>query len=127
MGDVLEHVPDRATLRKCAACCPAARSPSRADGDLPRLGLGAMAAFGRRLALREPPYHLWEVEPDTLTKLVRAAGFRVESFREAKTPPSFTKRKGPGALAVAAIDALNVPWTQATGKAGDRCTLVARP
>ena len=132
MGDVLEHVPDpSATLREAARVLApegalALRGPLTTNSIARRLGLGAMDAFRKRLALREPPYHLWEFEPDTLSKLVRGAGFEVESFRQSKTPPSFNKRKGAGALAVAALDALNVPWTNLTGTAGDRCTLVAR-
>ena len=132
LGDVLEHVPDpSATLREASRVLApegalALRGPLTTNSIARRLGLGAMEAFGKRLSLREPPYHLWEFEPDTLVKLVRAAGFEVESFRQSKTPPSFAKRKGPGALAAAALDALNVPWTNLTGTAGDRCTLVAR-
>ena len=132
LGDVLEHVPDpAATLREAARVLAAGgalalRGPLTTNSIARGLGLAAMDAFGRRLVLREPPYHLWEFEPETLAKLVRGAGFEVESFRQSKTPPSFTKRKGPGALAVAVLDALNVLWTNATGTAGDRCTLVAR-
>jgi len=132
MGDVLEHVPDpAATLREAARVLApggalALRGPLTTNSFARRLGLVAMDAFGRRLALREPPYHLWEFEPDTLTKLVRAAELELEAFRQSKTPPSLLKRRGPGALLVAALDALNVPWTNLTGTAGDRGTLVAR-
>jgi SAM-dependent methyltransferase len=132
MGDVLEHVPDpAATLREAARVLApggalALRGPLTTNSIARRLGLNFMDAFRRRLALREPPYHLWEFEPDTLTKLVRAAELRLESLQQQKTPPSFTKRRGPGALAVAALDAVNVSWTAITGTAGDRCTLVAR-
>ena len=132
MGDVLEHVPDPSkTLREVARILAtggalALRGPLTTNSFARRLGLGTMEAFKRRLALNEPPYHLWEFEPDTLTKLVRGAGFDVESLRQSKTAPSLAKRKGPGALAVAALDALNVTWTNLAGSAGDRCTLVAR-
>jgi len=132
MGDVLEHVPDpSATLREAARLLApggalALRGPLTTNSFARRLGLGAMDAFGKRLMLREPPYHLWEFEPETLLKLVRAAGLTQESLTQSKTAPSFAKRKGPGALAVAALDALNVAWTNTFGSAGDRCTLVAR-
>jgi 2-polyprenyl-3-methyl-5-hydroxy-6-metoxy-1,4-benzoquinol methylase len=132
MGDVLEHVPDpAATLREAARIIApggalALRGPLTTNSFARRLGLGAMEAFKKRLVLNEPPYHLWEFEPDTLTKLVRGAGFELESLKQSKTAPSLNKRKGAGALAVAALDALNVTWTNLTGTAGDRCTLVAR-
>jgi 2-polyprenyl-3-methyl-5-hydroxy-6-metoxy-1,4-benzoquinol methylase len=132
MGDVLEHVPDpSATLREAARILApggalALRGPLTTNSFARRLGLTYMEAFKQRLLLREPPYHLWEFEPETLTKLVRGAGLEQESLTQSKTAPSFAKRKGPGALAVALLDAVNVPWTNAFGSAGDRCTLVAR-
>ena len=58
--------------------------------------------------------------------LAEARALRQESLTQSKTAPSLAKRKGPGALAVAALDAVNVAWTNAFGSAGDRCTLVAR-
>jgi 2-polyprenyl-3-methyl-5-hydroxy-6-metoxy-1,4-benzoquinol methylase len=132
MGDVLEHVPDpAATLREVARILApggalALRGPLTTNSFARRLGLGAMESFKKRLVLNEPPYHLWEFEPDTLTKLVHGAGFELESLKQSKTAPSFAKRKGAGALAVAALDTLNLTWTNLTGSAGDRCTLVAR-
>jgi hypothetical protein len=104
----------------------ALRGPLTTNSIARHLGLAMMEAFGRRLALREPPYHLWEFEPHTLTELTRVAGLAVESFRQSKTPPSFVKRRGPGALAVAALDGLNALWTGMVGTLGDRCTMVAR-
>jgi 2-polyprenyl-3-methyl-5-hydroxy-6-metoxy-1,4-benzoquinol methylase len=132
MGDVLEHVPDPAvTLKEVARVLApggalALRGPLTTNSFARRLGLGAMDAFGKRLVLNEPPYHLWEFEPDTLTKLVQAAGLKIESLKESKTAPSFAKRKSLGAVAVAGLDAVNELWTNAFGSAGDRCTLVGR-
>ncbi len=132
LGDVLEHVPDPAkTLREVARVLApggafALRGPMATNSLARRLGLAVMDAMGKRLFLREPPYHLWEFEPATLTKLTRSAGLDIKSFRQSKTSPSLAKRRTAGALAVAALDALNAPWTALTGSLGDRCTMVAR-
>jgi SAM-dependent methyltransferase len=132
LGDVLEHVPDPgATLAEVARVLAprghlALRGPMATHSWARRLGLSFQEARGRPLVLAEPPYHLWEFEPDSLAALVRGAGLDVVTFHQAKTPPSFHKRRGARALAVAALDVANAAWTGLTGTAGDRCTLTAR-
>ncbi len=132
MGDVLEHVPDpAATLHEVSRLLTpggalALRGPMATHSIARQLGLGVMRVLGRRLVLDEPPYHLWEFEPKTLTALARDAGLEVETLRQSKTPPSLGKRRGARALAVAGLDGLNAAWTALTGALGDRCTLVAR-
>jgi len=132
LGDVLEHVPDPlATLREVhRVLAPtghlALRGPMATHSWARRLGMSWMDSRGQVLTLAEPPYHLWEFEPHTLTALVRKAGFAIATFHQSKTPPSLHKRKGARALAVAGLDAVNAAWTAATGTAGDRCTLTAR-
>ncbi len=132
LGDVLEHVPDPlATLLEAhRVLAPgghlALRGPMATHSWARRLGMSWLESRGKTLALAEPPYHLWEFEPATLTALVRRAGFTLATFHQGKTPPSLRKRRGADALAVAALDALNAAWTGVTGTAGDRCTLTAR-
>ena len=90
-----------------------------------RLGMSWMESRGQSFALEEPPYHLWEFEPRTLNALVRKACLAPATFHQSKTPPSFHKRRGARALAVAAVDLVNAAWTDLTGTGGDRCTLTA--
>jgi SAM-dependent methyltransferase len=132
LGDVLEHVPDpAATLAEVTRVLApggvlALQGPLTTNSLARRMGLGLMDAFGKRLALLEPPYHLWEFEPVTLVELARGAGLLVEQFRQSKTSPSLVKRQGAQAIAVAMVDVLNAGWTSLTGTLGDRCTMVAR-
>jgi len=132
LGDVLEHVPDpAATLAEVARVLApgghlALRGPMATHSWARRLGLSWMESRGRTFELAEPPYHLWEFEPRTLYALVRKAGLVPVTFHQSKTPPSFHKRRGARALAVAALDLANTAWTGVTGTAGDRCTLTAR-
>ena len=132
-GDVLEHVPDPARVLAELARVVApggalvVRGPMATHSLARGLGLAATGALGRTRFLDEPPYHLWEFTPGPLRRLVEGAGFRVESFAQAKTPPSSTRRRGAlEGVVLAALDAVNVAWTTATNTRGDRVTIVAR-
>jgi SAM-dependent methyltransferase len=132
-GDVLEHVPDPALVlaELARVLAPGGalvlRGPMATHSIARGMALAAMRAVGGTWWLDEPPYHLWEFTPGPLRRLVERAGLAVESFRQAKTPPSRTRRRGAvAAAALGLVDALNVGWTRATHTRGDRCTLVAR-
>jgi 2-polyprenyl-3-methyl-5-hydroxy-6-metoxy-1,4-benzoquinol methylase len=135
-GDVLEHVPDPAATRAAVARALAPggalvlRGPIATHSIARAAALAACTALGKTWTLAEPPYHLWEFEPGSLRALVRDAGFRMESFRQTKVPPTLAKRRSAATRALAlplyAIDAVNAAWTSATGALGDRCELVAR-
>ena len=133
LGDVLEHVPDPATVLRDVARLLAPggalvlRGPMATHSLARRLAIGASMVFRRTWRLDEPPYHLWEFTPGPLRALVAGAGLSIESFVQSKTPPSLTRRRGPllGPL-LGALDAFNVAWTGATNALGDRCMLVAR-
>jgi 2-polyprenyl-3-methyl-5-hydroxy-6-metoxy-1,4-benzoquinol methylase len=132
-GDVLEHVPDPAAVlgELARVLVPGGalvlRGPMATHSFARTGAMAAMRAIGGTWWLDEPPYHLWEFTPGPLRRLVEQAGLRVESFAQAKTPSARTKRRGAlVALALDAIDRLNVAWTRATNTRGDRCTLIAR-
>jgi SAM-dependent methyltransferase len=132
-GDVLEHVPDPALVlaELSRVIAPGGalvvRGPMATHSLARGLGLLVTGALGRTRFLDEPPYHLWEFTPGPLRRLVEAAGFGVESFRQAKTPASGTRRRAAlEGFALTALDTVNVAWTALTNTRGDRCTLVAR-
>jgi SAM-dependent methyltransferase len=130
MGDVLEHVSDcRATVTEVArVLAPGGslyvRGPITTNSLARRMGLRLAQLVGREIVLREPPYHLWEFLPGSLRALFERAGLEVTRLEQAKTPPS--RKPGLGHTVMAVIDALNVPWTRATGALGDRIVVVAR-
>jgi SAM-dependent methyltransferase len=134
MGDVLEHVPDcRAVLVETRrVLAPGGhlhlRGPITTNSLARALGLAVYGALGRSIALREPPYHLWEFRPGSLTRVLRASGFEVVSLRQTKIPPGRPHgRKGLLQAAVmTAIDAINLPLTTVFNARGDRVQLVAR-
>ena len=134
MGDVLEHVPDcRATLAEVARVlapggCLYLRGPITTHSLARRLALAVYGALGRSIVLREPPYHLWEFTPRTLTELARGVGLDIVSTRQTKIAPGRGHgRKTPlQTAAMFAIDAVNQPLTSVFNVWGDRMTLIAR-
>jgi SAM-dependent methyltransferase len=134
MGDVLEHVPDcRATLAEVARVLApgghaVVRGPITTHSLARRLGLALYGALGGAIVLREPPYHLWEFRPGSLSRLARAVGLEVVAIEQSKIPPGRPHgMKSPlQALAMNALDALNAPLTRACNVLGDRAVLVAR-
>ena len=93
MGDVLEHVPDcRATLAEVARVLApgghaVVRGPITTHSLARRLGLALYGTVGRSIVLREPPYHLWEFRPGSLTRLAHAVGLHVIAIEQSKIPP----------------------------------------
>jgi len=134
MGDVLEHVPDcrRAMEQVAGLLAPGGhfflRGPITTHSLARSLALAACGFVGRRIVLREPPYHLWEFTPRSLRGLVSRVGLEVVRLEQAKIPPGRAHgRKSPlQRAAMAALDAVNVPITQAFNALGDRIVLVAR-
>jgi SAM-dependent methyltransferase len=134
MGDVLEHVPDcRATLDEVArVLAPGGhlylRGPITTHSLARRLALAAYGAAGATIVLREPPYHLWEFRPGPLRDLCARAGLEVVRMAQSKIPPGSPHgEKSPlQRVALAAIDAVNLPLTRAFNVAGDRIVLIAR-
>ncbi|HEV2106187.1 MAG TPA: class I SAM-dependent methyltransferase, partial [Candidatus Eisenbacteria bacterium] len=134
MGDVLEHVPDcRATLAEVArVLAPGGhlhlRGPITTHSLARGLALAVWRATGRTRVLHEPPYHLWEFRPRPLARLAAAVGLEVVAMRQAKIPPGRPHggKRAAEALAMAALDALNLPLTAAFNARGDRVVMVAR-
>ncbi len=134
MGDVLEHVPDcRAVLDECARVLKPSgllilRGPLTTHSLARSLALAGAAALGRTLVLREPPYHLWEFTPKPLSRLFERCGFEVVSLRQTKIPPGHAhgKKTAIERLAMALIDAVNVPLTLLFNARGDRVVMVGR-
>ena len=134
MGDVLEHVPDcRAVLEEAVRLLRPGghlylRGPVTTNSLARRLGLALYGAAGRRIVLREPPYHLWEFTPASLARLFHAAGLAVRSARQSKIPPgrAHGEKSATQRLAMAAVDALNLPLTRLCNVAGDRIVVVGR-
>lgn len=134
MGDVLEHVPDcRRTMEQVAGLLAPGghfflRGPITTHSLARSLALAAYGLAGRRLVLREPPYHLWEFTPRSLRGLVARAGLEVVALEQAKIPPgrAHGRKSAVQRAAMAALDAVNVPITRAFNALGDRVVLVAR-
>lgn len=134
MGDVLEHVPDcrDAAARVAKLLAPGGhfivRGPITTHSLARRLGLALYGVAGRDIVLREPPYHLWEFTPASLTRLMRAVGLEVVAIEQSKIPPGrpHGHKSAPQQLVMGVIDAVNVPITRAFNALGDRAVLVAR-
>ena len=92
------------------------------------LALALSAAAGRTIVLHEPPYHLWEFRPRPLASLLRQAGLAPIGMRQSKIPPgrAHGKKSPAQVLAMAAIDALNLPLTRLFNARGDRIVVIAR-
>ena len=134
MGDVLEHVPDcRALVTECARVLKPGgllylRGPITTNSLARSLALAACRMSGRTITLREPPYHLWEFTPRTLTRLFAACGFEAAYARQSKIPPG-RARGDKSALeraAMATLDAVNLPLTNLFNVRGDRIVMVGR-
>jgi SAM-dependent methyltransferase len=134
MGDVLEHVPDcRAVLDEVTRLLRPGghlylRGPVTTNSLARRLALALYGATGRTIVLREPPYHLWEFTPGPLARLFQTAGLEVASARQGKIGPGrpHGEKSAAQRLAMAAVDALNLPLTRLLGVAGDRIVVVGR-
>ncbi len=134
LGDVLEHVPDcRSVMAEVARLLAPGgqlylRGPITTNSLARRLALAAMAATGRTIVLREPPYHLWEFTPASLRRLVADCGLELVAMRQSKIPagrPHGTK-SAPERLALRVFDAVNVPITRTFRVFGDRVVMIAR-
>lgn len=134
MGDVLEHVPDcrDSAARVAKLLAPGGhfflRGPITTHSMARALALGASGAMGKAIVLREPPYHLWEFTPRSLATLMRAVGLEPVVSEQAKIPPgrAHGRKSAAQRIAMAAIDAVNVPITRAFNALGDRIVMVAR-
>jgi SAM-dependent methyltransferase len=134
MGDVLEHVPDcrRALTEVARVLAPGGflylRGPITTNSLARRAALLLYGVAGRKIVLREPPYHLWEFTPHSLRRLIAACGLEVVALRQGKIAPG--RAHGDKSTAqravMAAIDAVNVPITRALNVLGDRAVLIAR-
>ncbi len=134
MGDVLEHVPDcrDTSARVAELLAPGGhffvRGPITTNTLARQLALQVYGLLGRDLVLAEPPYHLWEFTPSSLRRLMQKVGLEVVEMRESKIPPGSARgrKRGLQRAVMSAIDALNVPLTNALNAWGDRVVMVAR-
>ena len=134
LGDVLEHVPDcRVVMTEITrVLAPGGllylRGPTTTNSLARRLGLTLYGLLGRDIVLREPPYHLWEFTPRSLSRLARTCGLEVREFRESKIPPgrAHGEKSAAQRLVMGLVDTLNAPLTRAFNIFGDRGILLAQ-
>jgi SAM-dependent methyltransferase len=134
MGDVLEHVPDcRATLAEVARLLRPGghlylRGPITTHSLARSLALWGYRLLGRVIVLREPPYHLWEFTPRSLARLASEVGLTVVRARQSKIAPgrSHGTKSAAQRVAMALLDAINLPITLWGNALGDRVVWVAR-
>lgn len=134
MGDVLEHVPDcRATVAHVArVLVPGGhlilRGPTTTHSIARGLALRVYGSVGAEIALREPPYHLWEFTPRSLRSLLASVGLEMVVLEQAKIPPGrpHGRKNAVQQVLLNLIDAINLPITRALNVLGDRVFLVAR-
>ncbi len=134
MGDVLENVPDcRATAEQVArVLAPGGhfvlRGPTTTHSIARGLALRAYGLLGKEIALREPPYHLWEFTPRSLTRLLRSVGLETVVLEQAKIPPGrpHGRKSALQRAVLQAIDHVNLPLTRWANVLGDRVFVVAR-
>ncbi len=74
---------------------------------------------------RRPEFRL---RPRPLARLLRSTGFEVVSVRQSKIPPGqqHGRQRAAEALAMGALDAVNLAITRAFNALGDRVVVVAR-
>ena len=134
MGDVLEHVPDcRQVLTEVSRVLDQGghlylRGPITTNSIGRRIGLGLHGLLGRTIVLHEPPYHLWEFTPRSMRHLAAVSGLEVVKIIEGKIPPGAPRgtKTGLERTVLRAIDAVNLPATNAFNAFGDRIVLIAR-
>jgi SAM-dependent methyltransferase len=134
LGDVLEHVPDcRLTLSECARLLKPGgilylRGPITTNSLARSLALAVYGAAGRTLILQEPPYHLWEFRPGSLSRLFGVCGLDVVRSRQSKIPPgrAHGQKTAVQRVLMSVIDSINLPLTTLFNARGDRIVMVGK-
>ncbi|MBM3316769.1 MAG: class I SAM-dependent methyltransferase [Candidatus Eisenbacteria bacterium] len=134
MGDVLEHLPRPLdSLRTVARWLRpggmlVVAVPSTLNLFSARLGLLVYRLTRRSKVLRIPPYHLFEYTPDTLRRMVTAAGFSVIRLRQSAVPLGRMGLRGRWAenAGKAALQVLALGTSRLFNFGGDRLLLMAR-
>ncbi|MCX5801430.1 MAG: class I SAM-dependent methyltransferase [Candidatus Eisenbacteria bacterium] len=132
MADVLEHIPDpvgfAGELRRIVApdghvvVC----GPTALNALWRRLGVLAYGLFNKTRSIAAAPYHLFEYNPQTITRLFENAGFDAVHLMKKKIPPGLRSR-GIEDFLVLAVELVNYPVTLLFGLWSDRVVLCATP